>query len=1633
MMYLRVLRQFCVLVFSLLLTVQAAVLAQPTAQDPDQAPNGTGPAAGPEGAYKLVFGGRNWIDVVRVFNVGMFTNSFYLPAFSNLKGTRGKLCLYGESESTSTVINSCEGGATPLERGAGGAFRMILHKGYPFETSVEVRLSPDGDGFKGQWRAGEDFGVVQMTRLTPLVSSVFIRARHGSGLSDWVGGPLGDQVPSLSLKGVSSVYPNKPGTNVGPTKLLVQVIGSNLWGGVDVLIPKDRGLTLGPVGALGPVSEKGVEPAQNFRRHRGLRFEINAAKGAPPGLIYIRVAGQKIPILLAWDGEIPRAETAPEVSRIVLLDEANQPIEQITEGLPFRVGVVYDGDTENQLETMQLSWVEPGRQPIKRSRRNKRQFRSDLYVLEHYDLPAMEGEPEYGKSLRSVFPQRYDPKQSKDALIRFFFGRWSVKHEGSVLGQQVKLLGAGRFTNAGASPLALIIGEGDAARSFTATDIFARETTNGDNRESEGTGKGLADVILREIPRIKGETAQDAARRATTAQRISEPIKGFQVPIDQTSMTVRVGGKRKEIPIVRTDPKGLADAYLKLIPAETGAGYVGLWREKRPTWPEEEARQIWKKPARIKDAQSVEPQKYGMVDDAGIGFGYPFDRAGQLTGDHTTRRVLVTGYFPFGEDTPFTSDDPTVSYSVIPITKAEETDLRRRARAANGYSAALGAQAFLLEADLKPGVQEGLKTIKTYGSEGAWKLNFGRVVKTSFVRPGTPAGAVETEFKPGETLRIQFQIPKDGRQLGGAGKQSFTPGPMDGLEVALYKRDKNGTLRTYGLLPISEDGIGLGRTGPIRLVGEGELSAFQPDPDTNALDVEVGPEDTLIAAPIGIRGLPSQSKATISIPDQPTSVFDEALKTVAACHATSFSDRAKFAHQASTTINKSFLFSFRQNVPQYSVKTRVLHGDHAALIVLRKYLEPMARADLAAMKQQLNDAAINRLFNSSKTNPLLQNSTFWDRKFTVILDENDRKTFTLRDLFAPEKLKRYAPEGVNAYRDFMIKQVRPAYKAMIDEAEAALQRVVNANDCDVAELLIVAGQRANRVVTAALPGLVKQTPHPGPPPRVSVEPDALGRRFVSGVHLVGSEVRAIEDYAQIDRAYQALALTGTFAAVALPFGSVAAILAGAEGTSLMGGAAAALVIAGDLMELGLIAPQDINEYLKREEDAATIRGLSLQVDRGALEEAEARRDSALAALGALMPAAGVAQGVKLTKDALSLQRGRRLLESLPESQRLSALTGESADLARAALADAWERAARGVGSESDKQLLARAGILIENDLLEIPRQGTKTLLTRPKTPEALLAMTDNGKLVVQNVAEGTPAEIRFGQHIASGVGAQVYADADEPAKYVLRVVGGPDAAGDFGGRAVVEGLPDTVKSIVEVAERPQLFKVEGYEDLWVERVARTPAAKTQASQTLDPWTGKRLPLEATGARMSSGQAMALAAATRVLNRQGFAWTDNHLGNFRFVPIDEAKDLWRIKIIDTGHIYQASGGTAYERYVNARAAQEVFNFGDRSQIPVVRNTVNALKQMVELSRRGEVNSDAYKAAQAYVRDNRQIAMGRAFRNLEYDETIGVGGQGIMSANRPAFRNAIGLQPSSFEAAYRIKYGEDLARNLPPIPN
>jgi hypothetical protein len=242
----------------------------------------------------------------------------------------------------------------------------------------------------------------------------------------------------------------------------------------------------------------------------------------------------------------------------------------------------------------------------------------------------------------------------------------------------------------------------------------------------------------------------------------------------------------------------------------------------------------------------------------------------------------------------------------------------------------------------------------------------------------------------------------------------------------------------------------------------------------------------------------------------------------------------------------------------------------------------------------------------------------------------------------------------------------------------------------------------------------------------------------------------------------------------------------------------------------------------------------------------------------------------------------------------------------------------------------------------------------PKTPEApttppRAGIGPNSQATV-TTPDGRQVTLKTGEELGHGSTSTVFADATDPKK-AIRITepgrGGITEAPklDAAGRQAVESI-QRPNGPIRIAEKGEPFTVtdpnsplNGKIVEVVERVENGSADKFLKSQP--------------GGRMTEGQARAFADATNELNSNGYAWMDNHTGNYGFEKIPGTEDGWRVVVLDPGGIVPMKGNTLAEKAANAAALQRRLNVPEEGMADFLNSASPGMKQNLAKVERGVI--------------------------------------------------------------------------------
>lgn len=695
-------------------------------------------------------------------------------------------------------------------------------------------------------------------------------------------------------------------------------------------------------------------------------------------------------------------------------------------------------------------------------------------------------------------------------------------------------------------------------------------------------------------------------------------------------------------------------------------------------------------PTPIQPAENPEPKitrvvllddQLGQRQEPGAqveNYSYPYKSDDSRTEGEDTRMLAIIGEdLTLGGEAYFSSADPNIHYERLSLPGNIEGAVSQAAADLSGKPMQQGEQLVAVRAHLAPGIQPGVKSFTLNGEKGHWGLLFKDQFGTiGFLRPGaTPNSPREQTFYLDESVRIGVKALSDGF-------------PVDGLEVvleaelpiALQPQGQSGT-RRLGRFRLSktddvERGQNFAISKDILLLEEGDTSP--PEAEPGEIIVTLKPNETLIARMqdrFSLLTLPPIARANILQGPQRSSLWQSALDKVAQCVGGD-PQADDFPSQTSTQFENWVLTQALANIFNDKTGTRttkIAKGDHAALILIRDELLPLVQAQndtlLAYLGEgQSGETKAMRYYTMAQKTPGAASNAFWaarteknayqvkpmggpptgsappvskDIKLTQLLDFKAFQTLRT-DPYTGEK------PNFRDTQDVINKIVAKHLRWQYDETQNAIGRGYGAGNCNVKELLVIAGQKAEPAIASLLPDLVKQE-------NGRWMPDNEARSYVRSVHLLGAEVRAMAAYAEIDDAYKSMAIAAAAAPVAFAGSAVAAsggAWAGAAGT-----AAAALAAGADIIDMAYFGKKGVEDYLSGEQDYFTMMGLSPVLGDEVVKEAEANRSSGLgAAVGLLAPGLSAAGGLSALDDIAKVNKGRAIVRGEDGLKNFDALT-----------------------------------------------------------------------------------------------------------------------------------------------------------------------------------------------------------------------------------------------------------------------------------------------------------------------------------------------------------------------------------------
>ncbi|MGH7559693.1 MAG: DNA/RNA non-specific endonuclease [Gemmatimonadales bacterium] len=660
--------------------------------------------------------------------------------------------------------------------------------------------------------------------------------------------------------------------------------------------------------------------------------------------------------------------------------------------------------------------------------------------------------------------------------------------------------------------------------------------------------------------------------------------------------------------------------------------------------------------------------------------------------------------FAFGENLPVTigdalvlrSNDSLISYELDGYPD-ERVGSYRSGWASTGIADPQGLSALVLTARLKPGVLPGVKRLTINGTPGVWLLSFADARGIASFAHGWREG----EFQPTATFMasdVGYLVIDD---LGAV--------PHERLEFMLRKSGREGgtplVLTRTGAPESAEY-----QSPPIRLF-RGDSRFQSPPEDPRAVSIDVRPGDVLEAEPVDPTiYITVPLKPTVRIVDKPADLglmWKEALRRVAACHGDTGYDFDTISRERAETYSKVILTELG------SRKIPINKGDQAAAILIRDELVTVLESEFIAAYRKIADGDDPGVL-----------------RFAAELRRTGGKLWEL--------IRGTDSTGRNP------QAIRAGLRAFIAQMQGSVQRARAAGDCNVTELLVIAGHRMDQIVSRIVPRLVELADSRE---RQYWVPDFVAQGYVTGLHTTGAAVRALDEYAAIDDAYKAMAL-----ALVTGGAAFAASTAGYAGT------AAYVALGGDLLDMAYFGGKGVMDYLEGRDLLNYAQGALPAAGEEQLAEAElAASEWYTAALGVLAPGLGGLSGLKQLKalrNSEAVTRGAAVVGRLDalDDARLARLTdAERADLAALYTDLQARRLGGGVLSDAERAQLARFDAYLSGGTGALKRELPDDLKSLPvQVDEALDGRTV--RVVYDTDAGGAVTNVRIAAGKAATAG-----------------------------------------------------------------------------------------------------------------------------------------------------------------------------------------------------------------------------------------------------------------------------------------
>ncbi len=1244
---------------------------------PDGAPNfldtSIHPAIGVEGVYYVEVDDMPNVSAMylRITKGGEYTNSLEaMDGFVRNPDAIWELqtrAIYpGEKGLTNGIFE------TISEDGHNGRLRVAEDGTITFNHAYAQRILPAGfkvtlspgenfDTFAGEWEIDADYrgdsprrGDIRMHRLKPVISEVRV-----AGMYKYLGGrqfdgepPIHDRAP-FGARPLNVTIPEnwrtefQPGEacdqRLGPN-LRIEVYGTELWSGDYgwgyLWVPPDSGMEIG----LYDVSPLEVERNDGTEEIVGIHFPLRLLDCLREGQTIVYFNGNAIPLNVdfAWTEQRP---VDAEIRSLDVVGLTGKPLDTLRDGESFRLRARVRGDAPAASIAVQVAedpeHPDSGFSVTLNQIGTSRDFESEVLTLHRMVAERSLFREELGSD--------WDAARSADIIARRFRGQWDVASGSSS--------GLGSISTTG-DTVWLNLGTDEAPAAYVSTDAYAEEERL----------KTRSFARLRTIMQRRPDLD-----RVIASGTNFDPPPGRSLSIGEwrTKLKFESGGQSTSVRVMSSEVEDKDAIQLSLYSWRPTSNLIADWSVPDPqTGAYATQRQNWSR------HNPVEIHRVVLLDDQ-LGarknpdnpdpeapiYHYPFDAQNAATEGQSVRTLVVFGKaLPNQKDARIESATNTITYALPPLPPDFLQAYRLGAHQLAGTEIAEGETWLVVQAHLKPGISPGVQQLSINDRVGHWSLAFSDAVGSiRFLRDGTtPRDLEERQFYSGEAISVGVVTTNQNLPMNNL---SLT------LEAVRQVGDEPAERRPLGVIELASD-IGVGGRSAVSeafVVKRAGSEDFITQPGLATLElVEFERLSARLSDPTSLIAIPPV--ATVQILHEPIhpELWRSALGRVMRCPDVMGSPSdLDFLTKSYFSTSRTIATSGFENR-----EARVTNGDHAAMILIRDQLVPMvedANAKLAPFLSNPNkQRAALQYLNSQRDLPGALATPFWASRhgmytYRYTLDRqivDEEISFALAEAVdipalrdrINARIQTISPNGrltdIPTVRDLALDAIATNMQAQYDDTQAALARARAAGDCNIEELLVIAGQKSDLAVSQILSQLVVKTP-------TGWEPDTVARAYVRTVHIVGSEIRALEEWGDIDDAYKSMAIAaGT--AILTGGGSLVTAVGWSAGAEA---AAAGIALAVNATDAIYFASKDLSDYFGAEEDYQTALGLSPVLGSDVIAQAEGRRSSALVpAISVLAPAIGGLADLSALRTIRRVNKGREVTRALSGADEIDALT-----------------------------------------------------------------------------------------------------------------------------------------------------------------------------------------------------------------------------------------------------------------------------------------------------------------------------------------------------------------------------------------